>query len=407
MFGLNLVSQATVMPLLVSQLSSSKVVIGLIPAIYSLGYLLPQLATASFTERLRRKKPFVMLVGGLGERGPFLLIGLAIWWLARPAPAVTLVIFFLLLAASAASNGMATPAWFDLIAKVIPVHRRGVWSGLGHSLGALLGIAGAALAGRILSAWPFPSNFGLCFLLAFAAMAVSWVGLALNREPESPVAKSRIALGHYFRQLPAVLRRDRNYVRFLVARSVASLGGMAAGFFVVYGSERWHIGGVEVGVVTAILTGSQALMNLVWGAVGDRRGHKAVLCGAALSMGLAAAVALTASSPAWLWGTFAFLGVALAGNSVSGMNIILEFCAPEDRPTYIGLTNTLLAPATVAAPLVGGWLATWAGYRGMFAVASVAAALGAALLALWTQEPRRAAFTVHIGPIGATDARGG
>ena len=72
----------------------------------------------------------------------------------------------------------------------------------------------------------------------------------------------------------------------------------------------------------------------------------------------------------------------MAGDSVSGMNIILEFCAPEDRPTYIGLTNTLLAP------LFGGWLATWAGYREMFVVALVVAALGGGLLTLWVREPR-------------------
>jgi MFS family permease len=388
MFGTNLVSQATIMPLLVSRLTSSKVAIGLIPAIYSLGYLLPQLLTANFAERLTYKKPFVMLLGGLGERGPFLLIGLVIWGLAGPAPAVALVAFFLLLATSAVSNGVATPAWFDLIAKVIPVHRRGLWSGVANSLGAFLGIAGAALAGRILATWPFPRNFGLCFILAFVAMAISWVGLALNREPQSPTVKPHTELSHYLKQLPDVLRRDRNYVRFLISRSVANLGGMAAGFFMVYGAERFALGGTEVGTLTAMLVGSQAVMNLLWGAVGDRRGHKAVLCGTAFFMGLATLAVWMASSPAWLWATFILLGVSMAGDSVSGMNIILEFCAPEDRPTYIGLTNTLLAPVKALAPLLGGWLATWAGYQEMFVVALVVAALGGALLTLWVREPR-------------------
>jgi hypothetical protein len=51
-FGFTLVSQATVLPLLVSHLTSSKLLIGLIPATYSLGYLLPQLLTANFAESL-------------------------------------------------------------------------------------------------------------------------------------------------------------------------------------------------------------------------------------------------------------------------------------------------------------------------------------------------------------------
>ena len=67
------------MPVLVSTLTDSKLAIGMIPAIWALGYYLPQLATASFTERLRYKKPFVMLVGSVGERFPYFFTAVAIW----------------------------------------------------------------------------------------------------------------------------------------------------------------------------------------------------------------------------------------------------------------------------------------------------------------------------------------
>jgi MFS family permease len=105
-------------------------------------------------------------------------------------------------------------------------------------------------------------------------------------------------------------------------------------------------------------------------------------------MMLAATVTWLAPSPLWLLATFALLGASRASDSVSGMSIILEFCAPEDRPTYVGLTNTLLAPVKASAPVVGGWLATWASYRGMFVVALTISLLGAILLALWVREPR-------------------
>ena len=389
-FGLNLVSQATIMPLLVSELTPSKIAIGLIPATYSLGYLLPQLLTAGFAESLPRKKPFTILLGGVGERVPYLLIGLAVWWFGRSAPAVALTAFFLLLATTAASNGMATPAWYAMIAKVIPVHRRGLWSGLGRSLGAFLGIAGASMSGRILTAWTFPRNFGISFMLAFVSAAISWGGLALTREPPSPTTRPHTGLRHYFRRLPGILRRDRNYVRFLIGRSVANLGMMAGGFFMVYGKEYIEGALEQVGLLTAILVGTQAVMNLLWGLIGDRKGHKVVLCGAAFSMALAALVAWVASSPAWLWATFSLLGVAMSADSVSGMNIILEFCAPEDRPTYIGLTNTLLAPGRTLGPILGGVLATWVSYRGLFAVAALVSILGGVLLAFAVREPRHA-----------------
>jgi hypothetical protein len=50
-------------------------------------------------------------------------------------------------------------------------------------------------------------------------------------------------------------------VRFLISRSVANLGGMAAGSFMVHGAERFVLGGTKVGTLTVILVGDQAVMN--------------------------------------------------------------------------------------------------------------------------------------------------
>ena len=50
-------------------------------------------------------------------------------------------------------------------------------------------------------------------------------------------------LVHYLRQLPAVLRRDHNYSRFLISRTTMQLGAMAAGFYMVFGTETFAISG--------------------------------------------------------------------------------------------------------------------------------------------------------------------
>ena len=389
--AMSFVSLTTVMPLLVSRLTSSKLAIGLIPAIFSLGFLLPQLLMANYTERLRFKKPFVVAISGPGERLPYLLIGLALWWLAGPQPALTLVILFVLIAVTSSSAGIATPAWSDLIGKVIPVRRRGLYSGTANGLGALMGVAGAWLAGLILATVAFPGNFAFCFMLAAVAQVLSWLGLALNREPAGVVVKAHISLPDYFRRLPRLLQGDRNYRRFLISRAIAALGGMAGGFFMVYGFERFAFGGREVGILTAILAGSQAVMNPLWGLLGDRSGHKIVLACGAFCTFLATAGVLLAPTSLAFFAAFAVLGAAQAADSVSSLNIAMEFGSVEDRPTYIGLTNTLLAPTRTLAPIIGGALATLAGYPGMFSLAIVLAGAGALLLATWVREPRAAA----------------
>ena len=60
-------------------------------------------------------------------------------------------------------------------------------------------------------------------------------------------------------------------------------------------------------------------------------GHKMVLTSAAFAMALAALIALVATSTLWLLATFVLMGVYLAADQVSALNIILEFCRPEDR----------------------------------------------------------------------------
>lgn len=389
MLGLSLISRETVMPALINQLTDSKLAIGLIPAIYSLGTNLPQLLIANFAERLRYKKPFVMLVGGAGERGGYLLAGLAIFFFAESAPQLALVLFFLCLAFSAFSMGVGTPPWFDMIAKVIPTHRRGLWSGVGHGVGALLGVIGAYFVGYTLEAYAFPRNFALLFIVGFVIMMISWGGLALTREPASTTVKERISIKAYYRALPILLRRDHNYARFLLSRTVAVLGTMTTGFYMVFGIEQFGVEGATIGWLTAVLVASQALLGVLWGIIADRSGHKLVLTGGALALMTAALLAWFAPNQAWLTAVFILLGAGIAAELTSSLNIILEFCEPADRPTYIGLTNTLLAPTLALAPLLGGWIVTWRGdYSMLFLTAALCAGLGALLLLIWVREPR-------------------
>ena len=388
MLGLSLVSRETVIPLLVSKLTPSTVVIGLVPAVYSLGIFLPQLFGASATEALPYKKPFVAVVGLLGERLPYLLCGIAVLLLAEPAPLAAVVALVLLLGLSGASAGFATPAWFDMIAKVIPVRRRGLFSGLGHGLGALMGVAGAGALALILERQPYPRNFALLFVLAFAAMVISWVGLALNREPANPSLRPATPMSSYLRRLPGVLRADRNFSRYIASSAMIQLGTMSGTFLLVYGATRFELGGAEVGLLTGVLIGCQAVLNPLCGVIADRFGHKLVLVGGALALALAALIAFVAPSWPWIVAAFTLFGAYLASNSASFLTIIPEFCADDARPTYIGLANTLMAPVSALAPLLGGWLVARLGYAPMFATAAVLAGAGALMLALSVREPR-------------------
>ena len=228
-----------------------------------------------------------------------------------------------------------------------------------------------------------------CFLLAFLFSLFSLGAFALNREPDGPVKKHEGSYLDYLRRLPAVLRRDRNFRALLVSRFVGLFGSMSTGFFILFGIERFRLGGAAVGILTGVLVAGQMVMNLVWGFLGDRFGHKLVLALSTLCLALAAATALfLCTSPAWLGLVFVLLASGLSGDVVSGSTITMEFCSAEDRPTYLGLAGTLLAPARTLAPLLGGGLVVLLGFGGLFAATAATATAGALLLGFWLKEPR-------------------
>ncbi len=385
--AISLVSQETIMPLLVSELTDSTIAVGLIPAIFSLSFLLPQLFVANHAGGLRRKLPFVLLGGGLLQRLPYPLIGLALLLFAAEAPSIALLLFFIGIATAAFGGGIVTPAWFTMIGKVILTRRRGIFFGLADGGGLLMGVIGAYFVGHVLDIADYPGSFALLFLVCGLFHAISWFSLSLTREPPSDVVKEAVSLRHYFRRLPTVLRDHTNFRRFLTGYALLRLSMMSVSFFIVFGNINYELSGADIGMLNAIFIGTQALMRLLFGWLGDRWGHKRNLVISAASMALAAAFALNSADVAGLIPAFVCLACALSSDMVSHFNIVLEFADPADQPTYIGLTNTLMAPFTFAGPIAAGWIAAQ-DINQLFIVSLTFGAIGAALLWWWVREPR-------------------
>ncbi|MXX51265.1 MAG: MFS transporter, partial [Chloroflexi bacterium] len=384
----SLVAQETILPLLVSKLSDSPLLIGLIPALYSISYYLPQLFMANHAEGLRRKLPFVVVFSGFLQRLSIPLIGLCLLLFAESNATMALALFFALFAVSAFGGGIVTPAWYTMIGKVVPVRRRGVFFGIANGGGMLMGVGGALFVGRVLEEVAYPNSFAWLFFVAGGILLVSLVCLALTREPPSEDVKRAGNLRQYLRRLPAILRAQHNYRRYLLSYSLLRVSLMSTSFFVVFGEQSLQLGGAEVGLLVAVFIGTQALLQPLMGSLGDRWGHKRNLSLAALSIVLASGCALLAGDIALVALAVSLLACAISCDSVSQYNIVLEFAPTAEQPTYIGLTNSILAPVTFAAPLLGGWIAAQFGYNALFAASAGAGLVAAWLLLHWVAEPR-------------------
>lgn len=86
---------------------------------------------------------------------------------------------------------------------------------------------------------------------------------------------------------------------------------------------------------------------------------------------------------------FFLRGAADAGTLISGFSIVYEFTDEENRPTYIGLANTIPGVAVSVAPLIGGWLAGAMSYRSMFILSAIIGAVSWVLLRFAVREPRK------------------
>jgi MFS family permease len=232
-------------------------------------------------------------------------------------------------------------------------------------------------------------GYVISFTVAAVLIFLSWIFLSLTREPAVHSSKPVVSQLDYMRSLPEVLRRDRNFRLYLLSQIIFSSSGMATGFLVVYAVQVWSLPDVEASGFTVALQIGLALANLFFGFLADRKGHKLSLeiC-MALSV-LSLVLAIVAPSPLWFFPIFFLRGAVNAGTFISGIAIVYEFTDAENRPTYIGLANTLPGVAGSIAPLIGGWLVGAVSYQAMFILSAIIGTLSWVLLHVAVREPRQ------------------
>jgi MFS family permease len=390
-FGLALgfASFVTVLPLFVSTMTDSAILIGLIPAINSVGWQLPQLFTARQVTRLSRYKPTVILMT-IHERLPFLGLAAVAWFTPVLRHDVALWLTFGLLTWQGLGGGFAATAWQSMIGKIIPAKRRGIFFGSQAAAANLFASGSAVLAGILLERLDSPLDWTICFLLASASMAVSWVFLAKTREPDRPPVDTNESRSDFWSSVGAILQRDVNFRWFLVARVFSPMATVAFAFYTIYAVRHHGMSEGTAGLVTGVYAVTQTAANPIMGWVGDRWGHRTVIEVGALAAAASASLAWLAPDMTWFYLVFILAGIANIGFWAIGLALTLEFGTEAERPAYIGLANTLVAPSTILAPLVGGWLADSAGYPAAFLASAVSGLLTALILHVIVQDPRHA-----------------
>jgi MFS family permease len=396
--GMNISSSYVVLPLFVHHLDSSNIAAALVPAVRALGIFGTQMLIAGYVEGLHRTKPILLGVTTL-ERLPYLALAVAALLLAGSHPFWLLILFFALILMQTFGSGLSMTPWLDLVARAIPDDWRGRFFGLSTGLGGLLGIGGAALATLILSspAIGYPVNFALCFTLTFGMMILSFISLALTREPRriphppAQRAARREAGETGPRGWLRILRRDKGFRALLIANAIAGASALAVGLYAIAAKYAAHLTDAQVSVQNTVLVASSTASYFILGVLGDRYGHRLVLEIGAAAGGLAGLLALLAHGPFIYAGVFLLTGISLSATLLASFSFVIEFGPPEARPTYIALSSLCYAPFTTFAPILGGWLADRLGYGPPFLLAAGLGLAAALFYRLRVPDPRMGA----------------
>jgi MFS family permease len=386
-FAMSIVSVQTVLPVFVKSSGGSNIAVGLIPVVWMAGMNFPQIFIAGFVQRFAFKKP-LMLKTGLLQRLPwFFLAVLTYYVVADVPPAIGLILFFTVFGIAAIGGSVNMPVWFDLIAKVTPVHVRGRLFAIRSMLGAGLGIIGGWLVTIVLRSMSYPANFAMLFFLAFVIMMVSFGFLMSLKEEQENRSRKVVGFREYIRQVPVILNRQKNYRNFLIADAAFIASVAANAFYTVYALQKFSLTDAYAGKFTIVMMVAMITGGLTLGYFADTTGHRGNLIIASLATMAGCIVALTAPVVELYLVAFVLSALTIAIMMISRLPFIAELCTDDERPTYVALTNMITSPF-FATGILAGWIADRYGYEFVFIGSGVVAVFSAVWMYTMVVDPR-------------------
>lgn len=384
--GAMLVSAQTVLPALLIRLGGGNLAVGVLGVIIYAGVFLPQIFAARYGQTRVWKKPLVIGLG-VAQRCVVLLMGFTIFFFGAERPGVALGTLLCLYALNQLILGVTTPVWFDFYAKVTPLERRGRLTAARSSIAGALSLPGGLLLTWLLGTFGYPVDYSLAFGCAFLLQALAIFFQARIVEEEPSDVMPRQSLREYFSHVRGVVTSHVEFTSFLLACACLILATVPAGFYTVYALRELHAPERSVGQFTLLIVAGQISGAVLNGYLADHAGNRIAIISSAGAACLGIVLALLAPSLAWFRPVFFLMGMNLGSEMMTRYNLAIEYGPTEQRATYIGLMNTLLAPL-YAASLAGGWISDYFGYRAVFALGAFCSVAGILILLFRVRDPR-------------------
>jgi MFS family permease len=384
------------MPAYLFLLSGSPFIVSLGLALQQLGGVVSPVIGATQIEHRKRLLPVAMLMGTL-MRVQILGVAVAGWLLHGKALLVTVLVFLFLLGLF---SGPQQVAFQLLLAKVIPISRRGVLQAVRNVTGGAIAAGLAWFAGHtIIQHNLFGNGYGTTFLLAFVLTSLGLTALRLlMREPEPPTTRAKSRLLDRVSEFPELFAQDRGFMFFMIAQTLATTARVAAPFYILFAGHSMALDGKNIGLVSLAFLGADTVTNLGWGLAGDRFGFRLTFIVSVITW--IAATGLLMAAPAMgahhvgldvrtlILFAFFGLGAAQSGFLMSSQTMVLEFGARDDIAMRLALTSTAQGLMSFIGPLAGGVIAATLGFEVVFGASISFLFVALVILLTLVEEPR-------------------
>ena len=384
--GFRLLNAPTFLPAYLYAISGGEFAVGVARSAQAFGTFLSPILGATAIEHRKRVLPVGFVVGGSMR---LMVLGIALAGFFLP-DAWAVPVIWGLLAGFGFFMGMQGVIFSFLMSKVIPVDRRGVLLGLRNFLGGITAASVAYLGGRYLVQPDLLGNgYATTFLLSFVLTSFGLAMLLRVREPEPPEVRAAMGVGDRLRELPALLRSDRGFTLYFLARALAAMGNMAVPFYFVYADRS--LGGntsQNLAVLTPCFLLANSTVNLLWGWMADRTGFRLVFL-TSIGTWIASVLLLMESGTLAGFGVAFFgIGAGLGGFMMSAQNMVLEFGLRQDLPLRIAVANSSSELVGAIGPLLGTAILAAFPHEVLFTTAIAFQLAAMLLVVLYVEEPR-------------------
>lgn len=345
----------TILAWMLSALAAPGIFTAFLVPVRESGSLIPQLVIASYVRRQPIRK-WTFVVGCV-------LQAVAVFAMAVVAVTLTgtaagfgllgaLVVFSL-------SRGLCSVASKDVLGKTVPKTRRGRVNGWSEFLAGLVTIGVGILLLLELREPGDMATYLLLLAIAGGLWLVASATYALIREFPGATEGGGNAITEGIGRL-RLLRDDRAFGSFVIARSLLLCSALSAPFFIMLAHERTD-GALLVLGLFVIADGLASLISgPFWGRFADASSRRVMVwAGGGAAMTGIILVAIVHGLPAlavsqWLYPLFFFaLAVAHAGVRLGRKTYVVDLAGGNKRTDYVAVSNTVIGVVLLLAGMIG------------------------------------------------------